>query len=1771
MMRKIISLGLISCLSFYSIISPIQSVVLANNWTIAIHTLPEETITEQTEESSSIDDSNVEIDDEISEDTVDSSTPEKEMESETVDSPTTETTTDSSTTGTTITTPDAGNIPGKIIVELNASSSLQSDLAITLQLTKENGQVNQQKTTLNKMVDGQTSQSTVTFKQLEPGTYTATITADGYQTYTQNLTLNKEEKKISIYTDFLDGYEYSVNNPHPGVLQKIHNYESDFNNDQVINELDKDLLIDAISTNQVDTVFDINSDGAIDLLDLQDFSLQWEQWEVDQINAQKDHLSSIESHISLDSLKITADSQSIVKGDISDLAKEEGTVTVAPLNGGEISEANPVELSFEIQDQEMQMLVLNTNLNSNAIEQGVVAIELEDGTIQEYQLSADSTLRSAAITRDEDGNFTLDLGQQVAVKKVTIKVTKTSGNTNLAEISKVEFLNDTQNRIPEPDMSIPERIEITNGSNTFIATWKHVTNVAGYEVLIQADNKEEIIKTDSNFLLVEMFNGKKLENYKEYSVQIRSINGNWKSPLSNIYKAVPKPEKKPDAPDNVTVAEAFKSLNVSWKKMDNTVSYSVYYKEKDANEFILYASNLTKNSIQITDLKDVTTYQVYVIGHNELGDSPASLIAEGTTQSVLPAILPNYKVINQSNGEQIVSDHIVSVTLGRGFMVNSPLDEGDSKSALGLVDNSYNSYLQVDDWDEGGAYPGSNKGVVVKFDQKYQMNRIMLAEVSDIGSYNYSNVKYLDEHGVEQTVGTTILQKRDSNNRSYYDIKFNEPITTDQLRIGIGRYGSHPNKVVIAEMKFYHYDSLEDEINALFTDALHLELNASISKETIQQLQQRLDTKDEVSQEYVIDREELQKELDMALAILNDEQKGTVLAIDPTITAKKDGHVGFTGLNAWQPLGVSALAGDKITIYVGSPTGKIGDKTPLTVVPTQYYTESSSLTKQTFELKVGKNEITIPQISSLAGEKGGAVYIAYTGNNANDQYSVRVSGGTSIPVLNLYNIKDQEERLELTKIYVQQLIEAVSKLEQEHGASHSSNEFNLKLCVANATDIQLQQMMLSLPATQVLSGIGNGSVEEQATRLLQSLDAMDQMMTLFYQHKGLSNDEKAGATNRLPSQHLNIRYMRMFAGAFMYASGNHIGIEWNETVGLTKGVPLVTDNGKYVSGELFGWGIGHEIGHDINQGNYAIAEITNNYFAQLSAVRDTNDSVRWDYEDVFDKTTSNAIGQSSDVFVQLAMYWQLKLAYDKNYSFKLFDNYTEQFNGLFFARVDTYSRNPGLAPAPNNIALTLNAGAEQNFIRLASAAAQKDLTNFFTRWGLIPTEETKQYISQFEEETRAIYYGDDDAHTYMIENSSPIDTTNWSINAETSSVTIDKNYSNRVLLSIQDNLTQEQKANLHGYEIIRTMIENGVQTKQVIGFTRGTEYTDIVSTINNRVIGYEIRMVDKSMNYTDAVTIGSVKITSDGSHDKSDWKVTTNMVSEDDEHKHVCEDNPDDAGIISAIGRVIDNTKDTIYTGISKSKDAEIIFDLRRISEVTALKFTGTEQTDVSTFEILVSDNGTEWKTVKEGSFDKNTSTPQTVYFANESSDKFVGTYDARYVKLVFKNSKNKEVSINEIDILGPSGDNVEWLTTDDQVSIGVLNSEYVYDAKNGYSIPAGSLIFAGKYKGHPAFNVVLLYDENGQLVGSLDEEGTLLAEQIILAEIPEKGDLGETSDGTFIYWLEPGTWSKEQLPTKVRAELYRVDNAQTNEGQRLVSDTTFINIPQDIPKIEIK
>ena len=266
----------------------------------------------------------------------------------------------------------------------------------------------------------------------------------------------------------------------------------------------------------------------------------------------------------------------------------------------------------------------------------------------------------------------------------------------------------------------------------------------------------------------------------------------------------------------------------------------------------------------------------------------------------------------------------------------------------------------MEDWDDGGLYHGEGKGLTFTFDQPYEMNYIAFAEAEELGNYSNASVFWYDgaNPNGKQAAVKAVLKKRDENGRSYYMIKLAEPVTAQKLRLGFTRSGNYRN-IVIAEVNFYHYDSLEDDILALYADDLHTCLKDSVTQKDIDALQKRLDTQDEKSGEYHPEKEMLQKELDNARGLL-DSTLGETLEISPLITAAKDGHLGFGGLNGWQPLGVTAYEGEQLVIYVGHNTLKTGADTSLKLIATQYHAESNSLAAEVARLKVGRNEVTVP-------------------------------------------------------------------------------------------------------------------------------------------------------------------------------------------------------------------------------------------------------------------------------------------------------------------------------------------------------------------------------------------------------------------------------------------------------------------------------------------------------------------------------------------------------------------------------------------------------------------------------------------------------------------------------------------------------------------------------------------------------------------------------------------------------------------------------------------
>ena len=1616
---------------------------------------------------------------------------------------------------------------------------------------------------------GNASLKQVHFRGLPAGTYQVTVSAPGFATYTQSIEVNNKSYTVKLMTGFVEGYVYEAGTYHPGVI-----LVGDVTGDGLVDDQDRQMMIDTIDAGQSSEMTDLTGDQKTDLADLEYLAKGYQVAE--------DTAAYIEQSVSSAAIEAKPGGSTIVSaGSLEALVKGEGSVSLIPGEGKSISDENPVLLEFdfsEMADRQTDGILIETS-GENPIAKGLLEIEYIDAEGKEappvavpIENGVEHLLRSSDVhvSMDASGNIQIHLGEQVTVKKVTLTIQGMQNNNNLAEISKVEFVNGMENRIPQPAMDIPQNLAVQEGSAEFTVIWDACKNVTGYEVLIEHGGEQDVRMVKSNSLQVTAFNEQKLVNGEEYHVKVQSVNGTWRSGYSSSVTAVPHAQGRPDAPENVKAEGKYKSIEVSWKKMKDTTYYNLFYKKHDAENYEKI-ENIAENRYTLQNLEAKVKYDIYVTGVNELGESAPSLKSTATTTDLEPPVMPHYKQINRA-AEGTVSGHILSAARGRGTMTDSPLDS-DGNTAWGMVDNNPASHFYIEDWDEGGHYPNdlNGRGFAFEFDQTYTIDTIGFQELVPQGNFNTVYLKYQDESGVEHVVDKDALsleKRTDQNGKTYYFIRIADPVQAKKISFGIGRDDGRMKMITVSEVAFYHYDPLQDDIMGLYEDDLHTVLKKEVTEKTIEELRKRLDTRDEASGEYHPDRERLERELKNAEGILKNELSEPLLIHNEITT--RDVNRGFGGLNAWQPLGVIAAAGEEITLFVGHNTLQPGQNTNLQLVATQYHGESGSVSKVVGTLKTGRNDIKIPKLWSADEESGGALYIQYTGNNPNDRYAVRINGGVKVPVLDLYGVTDPDERRQRAETYVTELKTYTEKIESLHEKVHKKSEnesvkydYTEKNCILGATDILLNTMLFSLPAQQVVNGCG-----QDPQKLLASMDAMEGMMNLFYQHKGLNN-AAGDETDRFPKGHLNIRYQRMFAGAFMYAAGNHIGIEWNETAGMMGGVPVQSENGKYVSGQYFGWGIAHEIGHNINQGAYAYAEVTNNYFAVLAQAKETNDSVRFQYPKVYDKVTSGTKGKAGDVFTQLAMYWQLHLAYDSGYNFRTYENYGEQLANLFFARVDTYARNAAKAPTPQQgVALTLSGNRDQDFMRLSCAAAGKNLMEFFERWGMTPDQDTRNYAQQFEAETRAIYYVNDESRVYRLEHGKSSLNAEGTIEAvgDGTTVQVNPDRKNQVDFTLSSKNIPEE--DVLGYEIVRTMTSGGTVEKELAGFTTEKTFSDHVTTVNNRVITYEVTVIDKYLNRSAVRTLAPVKIEHDGSLDKEFWTVTAkDMKAVSKEDAGEADENAPCAPVEKdPVLRVADEKSDTTYTAVAGA-DAEILLNLNRTQTVSGFKYTVSEGTPVQEYSIYVHAENGDWTEAAEGVFKDEK--VQTIYFTNED-EKYVSTYSTDAVKLVIKGQKGKEISISELDVLGVTGDNIDFRSTNDgTAAVGRLKTEYKFGEGDADIIPAGSTVFVGSYKGNPAYNVVLLYDQEGNIVGGANEDGSLKAQQIILADVPEEGEIQDTADGTWVYWIEPQD-SAALAGKQIHAELYRVNNAQTNEGQRLVSDSLSVVVPEILPDIEL-
>ena len=286
------------------------------------------------------------------------------------------------------------------------------------------------------------------FDDVVNGTYTLSIQGDGYETAKKEITVNNDETIVKYVNTNLVAENIKDNGF--GTLAY-----GDFNNDGIIDEEDKKILSTAIfNHDSSNALLDIDANGKVDLLDLNAFTYVYSDHNSDDVKRLEAEIETFPLLVNNVSVNVD-EMQGTIEGNIEDILEasaDREAIKLSPQNEGDISVNNPIQLSLDIQEpiEVTQLTIQGTN--DNTITKGSVIIVDENGeeyevVIGEVQLLALHATRQAMV--QDDGSIVIDLGTQIAVKKVTIRITATSSKS-LAEISKVEFLNGMEDHIPEP-------------------------------------------------------------------------------------------------------------------------------------------------------------------------------------------------------------------------------------------------------------------------------------------------------------------------------------------------------------------------------------------------------------------------------------------------------------------------------------------------------------------------------------------------------------------------------------------------------------------------------------------------------------------------------------------------------------------------------------------------------------------------------------------------------------------------------------------------------------------------------------------------------------------------------------------------------------------------------------------------------------------------------------------------------------------------------------------------------------------------------------------------------------------------------------------------------------------------------------------------------------------------------------------------------------------------------------------------------------------------
>ena len=287
-------------------------------------------------------------------------------------------------------------------------------------------------------------------------------------------------------------------------------------------------------------------------------------------------------------------------------------------------------------------------------------------------------------TDDTDTNCVITGLNNSTTYYVWLKAININGTSNFSNVASATPV--AASAAPEMPSGLTPSLEA--GNEKIIISWEPVEGATKYNIYYStsSDFAGETTQSDITGLSYTLTS---LTNGTEYWVRIKAGNSiGYSTEYSNSASATPIADTEPPAkPIIKSVLEEDKQLTVEWLKNNSATSYKLYHNTTNDSSTATEITGITNLTYIITNLDNFTTYYVWVVATNAVGDSPYSDSATGApiTTPATPSIS-----VTDADAELIVSWEAVPGADTYSVHYNTTNTSGTATEAVsGIASTSY--------------------------------------------------------------------------------------------------------------------------------------------------------------------------------------------------------------------------------------------------------------------------------------------------------------------------------------------------------------------------------------------------------------------------------------------------------------------------------------------------------------------------------------------------------------------------------------------------------------------------------------------------------------------------------------------------------------------------------------------------------------------------------------------------------------------------------------------------------------------------------------------------------------------------------------------------------------------------------------------------------------------------------------------------------------------------------------------------------------------------